>query len=66
VSVTGSLGASLAGAFVAVKQDQLPIGGGTTVTYTFPDSAVGMQLEFSCLIQRHYDDDMRLAITVTK
>jgi uncharacterized cupredoxin-like copper-binding protein len=37
-----------------------------TVNYTFPDSAVGAQLEFSCLIKRHYDDGMRLAITVTK
>ena len=66
VSVTSSLDASLANALLGVKQSQLPIGGGTTITYTFPDSAVGMQLEFSCLIQRHYDDGMRLAITVTK
>jgi uncharacterized cupredoxin-like copper-binding protein len=66
VSVTGSIDASLAGALLDVKQNQLPVGGGTTVTYTFPDSAVGMQLEFSCLIVRHYEDGMRLAITVTK
>jgi uncharacterized cupredoxin-like copper-binding protein len=66
VSDTGSLDASLAGALLTVPQQQLPIGGGTTVEYTFPDSAVGMTLEFSCLIKRHYDDNMRLAITVTR
>jgi uncharacterized cupredoxin-like copper-binding protein len=66
VSVTGSEDSSLASALLAVTQDKLPVGGGTTVDYTFPDSAVGMQLEFSCLIKRHYEDGMRLAITVTK
>jgi uncharacterized cupredoxin-like copper-binding protein len=66
VSVTGSLDASLSGALVTVTQDKLPLGGGTTIQYTFPDSAVGMPLEFSCLIKRHYEDGMRLAITVTK
>jgi uncharacterized cupredoxin-like copper-binding protein len=65
-SVSGSLDASLAQALVAVKQDQLPVGGGTTVTYTFPASAAGETLEFSCLIPRHYEDGMRLAITVSK
>ncbi|SRR5258708_8983251 len=64
-SVSGSLDSSLAQALLVVTQDKLPIGGGTTVTYTFPASAVGMQLEFSCLIPRHYEDGMRLAITVT-
>lgn len=66
VSVTGSLDASLGAALLTVTQDKLPLGGGTTVQYTFPDSAVGMPLEFSCLIKRHYEDGMRLAITVTK
>jgi uncharacterized cupredoxin-like copper-binding protein len=66
VEVTGSEDASLAAALLVVTQDKLPIGGGTTVEYTFPDSAVGMPLEFSCLIKRHYEDGMRLAITVTK
>ena len=65
-SVSGSLDASLAQALLTVKQDQLPVGGGTTVEFTFPDSAVGKQLEFSCLIPRHYEDGMRLPITVTK
>ena len=65
VSVTGSEDASLASALLAVTQDKLPVGGGTTVEYTFPASAVGAKLEFSCLIKRHYEDGMRLAITVT-
>jgi uncharacterized cupredoxin-like copper-binding protein len=66
VSVSGTLDASLAKALLVVQQNDLPVGGGKTVTYTFPDSAVGAQLEFSCLIPRHYEDGMRLAITVTK
>jgi uncharacterized cupredoxin-like copper-binding protein len=65
VSVTGSEDNSLASALLVVTQDKLPIGGGATVEYTFPASAVGMKLEFSCLIKRHYEDGMRLAITVT-
>jgi uncharacterized cupredoxin-like copper-binding protein len=66
VSVTGSEDSSLASALLAVTQDKLPVGGGTTVDFTFPASAVGAQLEFSCLIKRHYEDGMRLAINVTK
>jgi uncharacterized cupredoxin-like copper-binding protein len=66
VSVAGSLDAALSEALLVVKQDQLPVGATVTVNYTFPDSAAGAQLEFSCLIKRHYDDGMRLAITVTK
>ncbi len=60
VSTTGSEDASLASALLAVTQDKLPVGGGTTVSYTFPASSVGAQLEFSCLIKRHYEDGMRL------
>lgn len=66
VAVTGSEDASLASALLVVTQDKLPIGGGTTVQYSFPDNAVGMHLEFSCLIKRHYEDGMRLAISVSK
>lgn len=64
-SITGSEDASLQSALLTVTQDQLPIGGGTTVEYTFPASAAGKPLEFSCLIRRHYEDGMRLTITVT-
>jgi uncharacterized cupredoxin-like copper-binding protein len=65
VSLTGSEDASLASALLVVTQDKLPIGGGTTVQYTFPSSAAGTALEFSCLIRRHYELGMRLAIKVT-
>lgn len=66
VDKAGSLDAALSTALLSVTQDKLPIGGGTTVTYTFPASAVGKDLEFSCLIRRHYEDGMRLPITVTQ
>ncbi|HEX2696707.1 MAG TPA: hypothetical protein VHM28_03305, partial [Anaerolineales bacterium] len=59
ISVAGSLDAALSNALLSVTQDNLRPGQTFTVTYTFPDSAVGAQLEFSCLIQRHYDDGMR-------
>jgi uncharacterized cupredoxin-like copper-binding protein len=65
VDVAGGLDQALAKALLTVDQGQLPIGGGTTLTYTFPASAVGQQLEMSCLIRRHYEDGMRLPITVT-
>ena len=65
-SVTGSVQNSQATALLSVSQDQLGIGASTTVEYTFPDTAAGAQLEFACLIQRHYEDGMKLAITVTK
>ncbi len=65
VSVTGSENASTASALLVVTQDKLPIGGSTTVQFTFPASAASAQLEFSCLIPRHYEQGMRLAITVS-
>ena len=66
VSVTGSLDAALSQALLVVSRDKLSPGATVTVNYTFPDSVVGTQLEFSCLIPKHYQDGMRLAITVTK
>ena len=66
VSVAGSLDAALAGALLAVDQTQLSPGASVTVEFTFPESAAGQLLEFSCLIKRHYEDGMSLAITVTK
>ncbi len=65
VSVTGSLEAALNSALLAVPQGQLGAGASVTVEYTFPDSAAGQLLEFSCLIRRHYEDGMLLGITVT-
>ena len=66
VSIVGSLDAALSSALMSVDRDQLLVGASVTVQYTFPDSAAGQQLEFSCLIKKHYDDGMKLAISVTK
>ena len=65
VSIAGSLESALQGALLAVPQSQLGAGASVTVEFTFPDSAVGQTLEFSCLIRRHYEDGMLLGITVT-
>ena len=64
VSVAGSLEAALNSALLAVPQEQLPVGATVTAEYTFPDSAAGQLLEFSCLIRKHYEDGMKLDITV--
>ena len=66
VSIAGSLDAALSSALVSVDRSKLSVGANTTVTYTFPASAAGAQLEFSCLIQKHYEDGMKLAIKVTQ
>jgi uncharacterized cupredoxin-like copper-binding protein len=66
VAVVGSLENALSTALLAVDQAQLSPGATATVDYTFPDSAAGAQLEFSCLIRRHYEDGMFLPVTVTK
>ncbi|MBI5944998.1 MAG: hypothetical protein HY864_11565 [Chloroflexi bacterium] len=66
VSVVGSLNAALSGALLAVPKSQLGEGAQVTVEYTFPESALTTQLELSCLITRHYQDGMFLAITVTQ
>lgn len=66
VSVTGSLDESLNKALLAVPQEQLAVGKTATATFTFPDSAAGQLLEFSCLIRQHYEDGMHVDITVTK
>ena len=66
VDAAGGLDKALDTALVVVPQEQLGVGASTTVEYTFPDSAAGQQLEFSCLIRRHYEDGMKLTISVTK
>jgi uncharacterized cupredoxin-like copper-binding protein len=66
VSVTGSLEEALNKALLAVPQEQLGVGQTATVDFTFPDSAAGQLLEFSCLIRKHYEDGMHIDITVTK
>lgn len=65
VSLVGSTNAALDSALLKVSQNQLGAGQTATVEYTFPASAVGADLEFSCLIKRHYEDGMYVAITVT-
>jgi uncharacterized cupredoxin-like copper-binding protein len=65
VSVAGSLEQALDSALLAVPQEQLSPGQSMTVEFTFPDTAAGQLLEFSCLIRRHYDDGMKVDITVT-
>jgi uncharacterized cupredoxin-like copper-binding protein len=66
VSVTGSLDESLNKALLVVPQEKLRSGASTTVTFTFPESAVGQLMEFSCLIRSHYENGMHVDITVTK
>ena len=66
VSVAGSLDEALNSALLAVPQEQLGVGATATAEFTFPDSAAGQLLEFSCLIRRHYEDGMHVDITVTK
>ena len=65
VSEVGSLEAALQTALLAVPQSQLGPGANVTVEYTFPDTAAGQNLEFSCLIRMHYQMGMLLPITVT-
>ena len=66
VAVVGSLGKAESTALLVVPKSQLRPGASVTVEFTFPESAAGAQLEFACLIQKHYADGMYLAITVTK
>jgi uncharacterized cupredoxin-like copper-binding protein len=66
VSVAGSLEEALNKALLAVPQEKLAPGQSTTVSFTFPDSAAGQLLEFSCLIRQHYEDGMKVDITVEK
>ena len=66
VAVAGSLQQALDSALLAVPQEQLAPGQTATVEFTFPDTAGGQLLEFSCLIRRHYEDGMKLDITVTQ
>jgi uncharacterized cupredoxin-like copper-binding protein len=65
VSITGSLQGSFDSALLVVPQEQLGPGQTATVEFTFPDSAAGQLLEFSCLIRRHYDDGMKMDIIVS-
>jgi uncharacterized cupredoxin-like copper-binding protein len=65
VAVAGGYGEALAQALLAVDETQIPPGATTSVDFTFPAASAAGELEFSCLIRRHYEDGMRLDITVT-
>jgi uncharacterized cupredoxin-like copper-binding protein len=64
VSMVGSLEAALDSALLVVPQQELGPGASVTVDFTFPPDSAGQLLEFSCLIRRHYDDGMKVDITV--
>ena len=66
ISAAGSLDAALAQALLIVTKDKIGPGQTFSVDFTFPASAVGQPLELSCLIQKHYDDGMKVDITVTQ
>lgn len=66
VAVAGSMEQALDSALLVVPQEQLAPGQTATVEFTFPDTASGQLLEFSCLIRRHYDDGMRVDIAVSE
>ena len=66
VELVGSLDAAFSSALLVVPQSQLGPGASVTVEYTFPASAAGQPLEFSCLIRMHYQDGMLLGINVTQ
>ncbi len=66
VSSVGSLDVALSDALLAVPQDQLGPGQSTTAVFTFPASAAGKKLEFSCLIRSHYENGMHVNINVVK
>jgi uncharacterized cupredoxin-like copper-binding protein len=66
VALSGSLGASAEKALLAVSQRDLSSGQQATARLTFTPAALGTPLEFACLMRRHYDDGMRLRITVTQ
>jgi uncharacterized cupredoxin-like copper-binding protein len=51
-------------ALVEVDETDLPPGATYTLVYTFPDSAVGADLEIACHTPGHYEAGMRLPITV--
>ncbi len=51
-------------ALAVVEEDELPAGARYTLEFTFPESAVGADLEFACHTPGHYEAGMKLPITV--
>ncbi len=65
VAPGGSFEDAVAQALLAINLSDLGSGESLTVEFTFPESAAGATLEFSCLIRSHYRNGMLLPITVT-
>jgi uncharacterized cupredoxin-like copper-binding protein len=51
-------------ALIEVEESELPPGGMYILSYTFPQSAAGTELEIACHTPGHYEAGMRLPITV--
>lgn len=51
-------------ALYVVEEDDLEAGDTVEFDFTFPEDAVGADLEFACHIAGHYEAGMRLPITV--
>jgi uncharacterized cupredoxin-like copper-binding protein len=51
-------------ALIEVDESQLPPGATYILSYTFPSSAAGTELEIACHTPGHYEAGMRLPITV--
>jgi len=51
-------------ALIQVDESELPPGATYILSYTFPSSAVGTELEIACHTPGHYEAGMRLPITV--
>ena len=51
-------------ALIEVEEYELPPGATYILTYTFPESVAGTELEIACHTPGHYEAGMRLPITV--
>lgn len=61
---TDAIREALANALLAISDDDLPPGAQVTAEFTFSAPAAPGELEFACLIERHYKDGQYLAIVV--
>ncbi|GEM_PF-861015 len=61
---TSAIREAMQNAILSVSDDQLPPGAQVTVDFTFTAPAAPGELEFACLIERHYKDGQYLGIVV--
>ena len=61
---TNAIREALANALLAISDDDLPPGAQVTAEFTFSAPAAPGELEFACLIEKHYKDGQYLAIVV--